>query len=83
MPGFTYVLHSLKDGALYTGSTNDLKRRIKQHNTGLVPSTRDRRPLRLVYYEYCLSEHDARMREKYLKSGHGKKYLRSRLKNVL
>jgi putative endonuclease len=81
MPGYVYILKSLKDGALYTGSTTDLKHRLKEHLTGRVPSTKQRHPLKLVYYEYCLSEHDARIREKYLKSGHGKKYLRSRLKN--
>jgi putative endonuclease len=83
MSGYVYILQSLKDGNLYTGSTVDLKHRLEEHLAGHVLSTRQRRPLKLVYYEYCLSERDARIREKYLKTGHGKKYLRSRLKNSL
>ena len=76
---YVYTLLSDKDGHLYTGSTNDLKRRLKEHNTGGVNSTKNRRPLKLIYYEACINEDDARQREKYLKSGMGKKYLRNRL----
>ncbi|WP_394707974.1 GIY-YIG nuclease family protein [uncultured Desulfosarcina sp.] len=66
---YVYVLHSAKDGHFYTGSTNDLKRRLVEHNDGRVGSTEKRRPLRLIYYEACLNETDARAREKYLKYG--------------
>jgi len=80
---YVYTLLSHKDGNLYTGSTNDLKRRLKEHNAGGVNSTKNRRPLKLIYYEACIDEEDTRQREKYLKSGMGKKYLRNRLKNYL
>jgi putative endonuclease len=50
----------------YTGFTKDLKLRFERHNKGLVDSTKDRRPLRLIYYEACLSREDATKREKYL-----------------
>ena len=80
---YVYVLHSDKDGRFYTGSTNDLKRRLDEHDNGRVGSTATRRPLRLIYYEACLKETDARAREKYLKSGMGKRYIRNRLKNYL
>ena len=80
---YVYTLLSDKDGNLYTGSTNDLKRRLKEHNAGNVNSTKNRRPLKLIYYEACINEEDARQREKYMKSGMGKKYLRNRLKNYL
>ena len=80
---YVYTLLSDKDGHLYTGSTNDLKRRLKEHNTGGVNSTKNRRPLKLIYYEACINEDDARQREKYLKSGMGKKYLRNRLNKYL
>jgi putative endonuclease len=80
---YVYTLLSEKDGYFYTGSTNDLKRRIEKHNTGRVNSTKNRRPLKLIYFEACLNESDARQRERYLKSGMGKKYLRNRLKNSL
>ena len=80
---YVYLLLSENDGNFYTGSTNDLKRRLEEHNNGKVESTFKRRPLTLIYYEACINENDARMRERYLKSGMGKKYLRNRLKNYL
>ena len=77
---YVYTLLSEKDGYFYTGSTCDLKRRFEEHKNGRVNSTKNRRPLKLIYYEACLNEDDARQRERYLKSGMGKKYLRNRLK---
>lgn len=73
---YTYVLYSKKDGKFYTGFTQDLKLRFDQHNKGRVESTRDRRPLELVYYEACLNRDDATHRERYLKTFHGKAYLK-------
>jgi len=64
---YIYVLKSLKDDKLYIGSTNDLKRRLSEHNNGLNRSTKDRRPFELRYYEACANEHDARTREYNLK----------------
>jgi len=64
----------------YTGYTDNLDKRIEEHNKGLVYSTRKRRPFRLIYYEASLNESDAKMREVYLKTGMGKKYIRNRLK---
>ena len=80
---YVYILLSEKDGKFYTGSTNDLKRRINEHNSGRVNSTKDRLPMKLIYYEACIDEIDARARETYLKSGMGKRYIRNRLKNYL
>ncbi len=80
---YTYVLQSLKDGKWYTGYTDDLRKRFNQHNTGKVVSTKGRGPFRLIYYEACHDEHDAKAREKHLKSGMGKKYLTNRLKRFL
>ncbi len=80
---YVYLLLSEKDGRFYTGTTNDLKRRLYEHNSGNVRSTRDRRPLKLIYYEACLNEKDAKQREIYLKSGMGKKFLRNRNKHYL
>jgi len=76
---YTYVLESAKDHQWYTGMTGDLKRRMANHVKGEVISTSDRRPLNLVYYEACLNEADAKRRERYLKSGKGKRYLKQRL----
>ncbi|MGB4834420.1 MAG: GIY-YIG nuclease family protein [Candidatus Moraniibacteriota bacterium] len=78
---YTYILLSEKDGKMYTGYTKDLQLRFEHHSKGLVPSTKDRRPLKLVYYEACLNQQDATHREKYLKSYKGKMFLRNRLKS--
>jgi len=80
---YVYVIRSRKDKQFYTGFTRDLQDRIQEHNTGRVASTKERGPFELIYYEACLSEQDALAREKYLKSGMGKRYLRNRLKRFL
>jgi len=64
---YLYVLKSLGDHQLYIGSTNDLRRRLKDHNKGHVASTEARKPFTLVYYEAYGSEKDARRREAQLK----------------
>ncbi len=81
---YVYVLKSEKDGNLYTGSTNDLKRRMAEHNNGEVESTRHRRPLVLAYYEAYQDESDARSREARLKnSGNAMGQLKRRIKNCI
>ncbi len=77
---YVYLLQSLKDKKFYTGFTSDSKRRFEEHNTGLVTATNYSLPLNLVYYEFCLNQHDAIHREKYLKSVNGKRYIKNRLK---
>jgi putative endonuclease len=64
---YVYILKSKRDEKCYTGSTNDLKNRFKEHNDGKVFSTKNRRPFEIIYYEAYKSEHDARIREKNLK----------------
>lgn len=83
MSFYVYVLVSKKDSNFYTGYTNNLAIRLQEHRTGRVISTRNRRPMKVVYYEVCGSDKDARAREKYLKSTVGKRYIRNRLKNYL
>jgi len=78
---YVYVLHSARDGHLYTGCTRDLRARVALHNAGKVPSTRERLPLELIYYEGSLNEQDAFGQEKYLKTTYGKRYIRTRCKN--
>lgn len=80
---YVYVLFSDQDKKFYTGCTDNLKRRVSEHNAGKVQSTHLRRPLRLVYYEACLNQHDALHREKYLKTTFGKEYIRKRIGNFL
>ena len=77
---YVYVLESLKDQNWYTGYTSDLRKRLKEHNDGVTYSTKYRRPFKLIYFEGCLNAEDAKAREKYLKSGVGKRYIRNRLK---
>lgn len=76
---YTYVLRSSLDDKLYIGSTDDLKRRLRDHSNGLAKSTKYRRPLVLIYYEACLSLEKARAREKQLKTGYGRRYLKNRI----
>ena len=78
---YTYVLHSKKDGNFYTGFTKDLKLRFEKHQKGQVDSTKDRRPLQLIYYEACIDQDDATHREKYLKTYHGRMFIKRRLKS--
>ncbi len=76
---FTYVLKSKKDNKLYVGWTNDINSRLAEHNKGLVGSTKGRIPLELVYYEACLDKSKAISREKQLKTGFGRAYLKKRI----
>ena len=78
---YIYILKSLKDNQLYTGYTSDLKKRLEEHNSGQVNSTKNRLPLKLIYFEGCINQQDATHREKYLKTRWGKRYLKERMKN--
>jgi len=79
---YVYVLKDRNNG-FYTGYCSDLKKRLNEHKNGKVFATKAKLPVELVYYEACLNKYDAVKREKYLKSGPGKKYLKQRLKNYL
>ncbi|MFC2093014.1 GIY-YIG nuclease family protein [Bacteroidota bacterium] len=78
---YTYVLLSKKDGKYYAGYSKNLKLRFKQHQDGNVESTKNRRPLILIYYEACLNQTDALRREKYFKTHYGKMFIKKRLKS--
>ena len=80
---YIYVLQSMKDNKFYTGYTKNLKLRFERHNKGLVESTKNRKPLKLIYYEACLSQKDATHREKYLKTYLGRMFIKNRLKSYL
>jgi len=77
---YVYVLKSEKDDNLYIGYTDDLKKRVKEHNNGCVPSTKPRRPFTLIFYEAYLNKYDALRREKYFKTSKGKTTLKSMLR---
>ncbi|MFZ6014759.1 MAG: GIY-YIG nuclease family protein [Patescibacteria group bacterium] len=73
---YAYVLVSLKDGKLYIGQTNLLKRRLSEHWRGDVESTRHRRPLKLIFAELFLTRQESERRELWLKSGAGREELK-------
>lgn len=80
---YTYILQSMKTNDWYTGYSKDLRKRFVEHQSGKNTWTKGRGPFKLIYYEACLSEEDARSRELYLKSGMGKRYIKNRLKRSL
>lgn len=80
---YVYILYSYKDGGLYIGFTADLKKRLTLHTKGLVKSTKLRIPFKLIHYEYFVNMQDAKARERFLKSGFGKKQMRLALQRTL
>ncbi|MDO8676184.1 MAG: GIY-YIG nuclease family protein [Candidatus Azambacteria bacterium] len=79
---YVYILYSNKDGKLYIGSTSDLKNRTEKHNHGYVIATKNRRPLKLVYYETYMNQRDAKRREIFLKGGKGHGELKIQLEDT-
>ncbi|MBI4093685.1 GIY-YIG nuclease family protein [Candidatus Kaiserbacteria bacterium] len=81
---YVYTLYSTKDTNLYVGRTNNLRRRLAEHNDGVSFATAPRRPFRLVYYEAYMAEADAAKREKNLKlRGQARQHLMTRLEASL
>ena len=80
---FVYILQSDKDGKFYVGYTNNIRRRVDEHNNGEVSITKHRRPFRLVYLEGYLNQQDATASEKFFKTGWGRTHLKKVLKNYL
>ena len=76
---YVYVLVSKKDDNLYIGITNNLERRLREHNIGRTQSTKSRVPFEIVYYEEVKSRENARDREKFLKSGCGREFIKDKL----
>lgn len=80
---YVYVLCSQKDRKFYVGYTKNVQKRVEQHNSGKVRSTKRRLPMKLIYWEGCINQQDAATREKYLKTGWGKRYIKARVKDYL
>jgi putative endonuclease len=81
---YLYVLKSINNDELYIGSTNDLKKRLLEHNSGKSPSTKNKCPYELVYYEAYKAESDARRRESMLKfRGQARRQLLARINDTL
>lgn len=80
---YTYILQSNKNDCLYIGYTSDLKRRLIEHNQGLNLSTKAYIPWKIIYYEACITESDAKRREMYLKTTQGGRMLKLRIRDYL
>jgi len=80
---YIYVLFLKRYQELYKGYTDNLEKRLHEHSRGLVRSTRNKRPLELIYYEAYQNKLDAMDRERYFKTGWGGVYLRKVLKNCI
>ncbi|HMB65387.1 MAG TPA: GIY-YIG nuclease family protein [Patescibacteria group bacterium] len=78
---YVYVIQSEVDGRLYVGLSENIEKRLKEHNTRQVFSTKGYRPWKLVYKEKVRNRQEARKREKYFKSGSGKEYLKEKINN--
>lgn len=74
-----YVLKSEKDSKLYYGFTENIQKRLQEHNSGNVVSTRARKPFSLMYTENVDTIQQARKKERYFKSGFGRKYIKNKL----
>ena len=80
---YVYLLHSTKDNGFYIGFPTDLKRRLSEHTRGASFATKSRGPWKLIYYEAYTEREDAEGREKFLKSGAGRRFLRAQLRHYL
>ena len=80
---YVYAFYDKNRKVFYIGFTNDLKRRVQEHKNGKTHTTYRMADKLLVYYEACLSKEDAMKREKQLKTGFGRGYLKRRLENYL
>jgi putative endonuclease len=79
---YTYVLQSIRNKKLYTGITNDLRRRFKEHNDRQGGAyTKKNAPFDLIFYEAYLDKKDATEAERFFKTGYGREVLRDKLKN--
>ena len=79
---YVYILH-LNNQDLYKGFTEDLKRRIQEHESGKVDSTKNFRPVKLIHYEAYLRKSDAQRREKFLKTTEGRRLLKQQYRDVI
>jgi len=78
---YVYILQTEYNNETYIGCTNDLQRRIVEHNSGKVSSTKKKIPYTLIHYEAFLNQQDAFAREQFLKTGWGKKFIKKNLRH--
>ena len=78
---YVYILKSKLNADLYVGCTNNLEKRIQLHNSKKVQSTKTKAPYTLIHYEAFIHPKDAFERERYLKTGWGKTFIKKNLFN--
>jgi putative endonuclease len=80
---YVYVLRSESDSGFYIGFSTNLRARLSQHQDGESFATKSRGPWKLIYYEAYTEREDAEEREKFLKSGAGRRFPRTQLRHYL
>ena len=80
---FVYILKSEKNGQIYTGRTNNLKKRVQEHINGKVRTTHRLNPVRLIFFEAFVSKKDSIRRERYFKTSKGKSSLKQIIRESL
>ena len=76
---YVYVLRSIKFERNYVGFTKDINIRLKQHNSGKTKSTKPYKPWRVLFFETYSTKIEAINREKFLKTGKGRTYIKEYL----
>ena len=80
---YVYILKSLKDGKMCIGRTNDLTKRLREHNQGKSFATKTRAPFEIIYFEGYRNRDDAEERERFFKTGWGRQYINKNLKHYI
>jgi putative endonuclease len=80
---YVYVLRAARDNGFYIGFSTNLRARLRQHQDGEGFATKSRGPWKLIYYEAYTEREDAEGREKFLKSGSGRRFLHDQLRHYL
>jgi len=78
---YVYILQTKYNDELYVGCTNNLQKRLQEHNSGKVKSTKAKIPYKLIHYEAFINKKDSFQREQFLKTGWGKRFIKKNLKN--
>lgn len=73
---YVYILQSLKNKKTYVGFCEDMSSRLKEHNLGRVKATKYQHPFKIIYHEIFNTKKEAKKRERYWKSGAGRKKLK-------
>jgi putative endonuclease len=75
----TYIIYSLQHRKTYVGISEDIQRRIEEHNSKKSKYTSRYAPWVLVFYEEYSTREEARKREKYFKSGIGREWMKNNI----